>query len=140
MVDVYRSVYGEKDKHVALGLSRFGQLYLARNDLSRAEQCFRQSVQLFSDTLSPDNVQTGTARIDLGGVLLRERRYREAESELLAGYQIVTPGRNAGLEAAVNARRDLVSVYEALNIPEKAAKFRAKQTVAEREANPSVAP
>jgi hypothetical protein len=113
-----------KNKHVALGLLRFGELYLARNDLSRAEQSFRQSVQLFSETLSPDNVQTGTARIELGGLLLRERRYQEAEAELLAGYQIVTPGRNSALEAAVTARRDLVSVYQALNMPEKAARFR----------------
>jgi serine/threonine-protein kinase len=124
MADIYRSDYGEKDKHVAVGLSRFGELYLARKDYSRAEQFFRQSVQLFSETLSPDNVQTGTARIELGGALLGERRYKEAEAELLAGYQIVTPGRNPALEAAVNARRDLVSVYDALNLPEKAAKYR----------------
>ena len=135
MSDIYRSAYGEKDKHVAWALSRFGELALARNEYSQAEQYFRQSVQLFSETLSADNVQTGGAHVELGEALLRERRYQEAGSELLAGYQIVAPGRNASLEAAVHARKDLISVYEALNMPEKAATFRADQATAEREAN-----
>lgn len=123
MAEIYRSTYGEKDKHVAKGLTRFGELYAAKKDYARAEQFFGQALQMFSETLGPDHVQTGTAMIELGGVLLAERRYREAEAELLRGYQVVTPGRTA-LEAAVNARKDLVSVYEALNMPEKAAKFR----------------
>jgi len=106
---------------VALCLSRFGELHLAKNDYARSEQFFRQSVQLFSETLGAENVQTGAARIELGGVLLRERRYREAEAE-----------RNASLEAAVNARSDLVSLYWVLNMPEKASKIRAEQSAAER--------
>ena len=44
----------------------------------------------FSETLGTENVQTGAARIELGGVLLREQRYPEAEAELLAGYRIGT--------------------------------------------------
>jgi serine/threonine-protein kinase len=132
MADIYRSVYGEKNKHVALGLSRFGELYEARNEYPRAEQYFRESVQLFSETLSADNVQTGTAQIGLGRVLLREGRYKEAEAQLLAGYRIVTPGRNPSLQAAIDARKNLVSVYEALHNPAKAAEFRMKQAATER--------
>jgi hypothetical protein len=50
--------------------------------------------------------------------------YQEAEPELLAGYQNVskkTDPSNYWLKAA---RQDLAQVYEALNRPEKAAKFR----------------
>ncbi|HEY7306863.1 MAG TPA: hypothetical protein VH601_22245 [Bryobacteraceae bacterium] len=51
-------------------------------------------------------------------------------TELTAGYQIVAPGRSPGLEAAVEARRNLVAIYEALN-PQKAAYFRAEEISAE---------
>jgi len=109
-------------------LLRFGELYVAKNNYARAEQYFRQSVQLYTDNVGADSFQTGRARIELGGALLHERRYQEAEAELLAGYRIVTPGRKATLEAAANARRDLVTLYEASHAPEKAARFRSEQT------------
>jgi tetratricopeptide (TPR) repeat protein len=125
---IYHSAFEEKDKHVALGLLRFGQLYEARKEYSRAEQAFRNSVRIYSEALSADNVQTGTARIELGEVLLRERRYPEAEAELLTGYRIVARGRSPYLEAAVDARRDLVATYEALNAADKAARFRSEET------------
>ncbi|HEX4770808.1 MAG TPA: tetratricopeptide repeat protein [Bryobacteraceae bacterium] len=134
MADIYQKVFGQKDKHVALGLLRFGELHEARKDYPRAEQFLRESVQLYSQTLSPENVQTGTARIALGRVLLRERRYQEAETELLAGYRIVTPGRSPSLQAAVDARRSLVSLYDALNMPNKAAEFRTEDSSAEHDA------
>ena len=126
MADIYRAAFGDRDRHVAHSLLRFGELYVARNDYTRAEQCFRQSIQIYTENLAADSFQTGRARVELGDVLLRERRYPEAEAELLAGYRIVTPGRKPSLEAAVNARRDLVSLYEALHVPEKAARFRGE--------------
>jgi len=125
---IYHSTFEEKDKHIALALLRFGQLYEARKEYSRAEQAFRDSVRIYSEALSADNVQTGTARIELGRILLRERRYPDAEAELLTGYNIVARGRSPYLEAAVDARRDLVATYAALNAPERAARFRSGAT------------
>ncbi len=110
---IYRSAFPEKNKHVALGLLRLGELYEARKEYPRAEQSFRQSVRIYSEALSADNVQTGAARIELGVLLLRERRYKEAEAELLAGYHIVAPGRSPALNAAVEARKDLIELHTA---------------------------
>lgn len=129
---IYRSVFGDKDKHVALGLLRFGELYEATADYPRAEESFRQSARLFAETLAADNVQTGIARIELGGLLLREHRYKQAETELLAGYRIVTPGRAVELQAASDARAALISLYQTLNEPEKTARLRSEQLRAER--------
>jgi eukaryotic-like serine/threonine-protein kinase len=126
MAEIYRSVYGEKDNHAAVALSRFGELCMARNQYSRAQQLFQQSVQTFSETLSPDSFKTGVARAELGRALLREQQYREAEGELLAGYKIVTGEGHSSTEEAMDARRDLVALYETLKLPEKAAKFRAE--------------
>lgn len=129
---VYRTVFGDKDKHAALGRLRFGELYEASNDYLRAEESFRESARLFAETLGPDHIQTGTARVELGGLLLRERHYKQAETELLAGYRIVTPGRSPSLQAAVDARANLISLYQALNESQQAARFRAEQVAAER--------
>jgi eukaryotic-like serine/threonine-protein kinase len=126
MAEIYRSVYGEKDSHAAAALSRFGELCMARNQYSRAEQLFQQSVQTFSETLSAESFKTGVARAELGGALLREERYPAAETELLAGYKIVTSEGHSSTAEAMDARRDLVSLYETLKLPHKAAKFRAE--------------
>jgi eukaryotic-like serine/threonine-protein kinase len=134
MAAIYRARFGERDRHDAVSLLRLGELYEAKGEFARAEQSLRDAIALYAATLAPENVQTGTARIELGGLLLRENRYAEAEKELLAGYQIVTPGRKPSLEAARNARRDLVAVYEALKQPEKAGRFRAEQAAAAQEA------
>ena len=127
MVQIYRATFGERDRHVAMALLRLGQLYTETGELPKAEQSLRDSVSLYSQAFSSENVLTGTARIELGHLLLRQGRFREAEAELLAGYRLVISGRRPALEAAVNARRDLISVYEALQLPDKAGKFRAEQ-------------
>ncbi len=120
MASIYETVYDPTDKHAAWAQSRFAELYLAKNDLPRSEQSFRKAIQIFTKALGADNVQTGTARIQLGQVLAQERRYSEAETELLTGYQIVKRDSAPSLEARQNARKSLASVYGALNKPKQA--------------------
>ena len=131
MAEIYRSAYGEKDVHTAAALSRFGELSLARGQYPRAEQFFQQSVQRFSETLSPDNLKTGIARVELGSVLIHELRYQDAETQLLAGYQIIISQGHSSSQEAMDARRNLVALYEALHQPERAAKFRAELAAGE---------
>jgi serine/threonine-protein kinase len=129
MKQIYESLYGENNSHTAAALSRFGELCLARKQYLQAERFFRQSVQGFTKTLSAGNVKTAIARIELGGVLVHEQRYREAEEELLAGYRIVTNENTFSPETAMDARRNLVAVYEALHMPDKVAGLRAQFSV-----------
>lgn len=126
MAEIHRSVYGDKDIHFAVTLCRFGELSMAKQQYSHAEELFRQSVQIYSALLSPDSFKTGVARDELGGTLLREGRYPEAEAQLLAGYKIVTGEDHSATEEAMDARKDLVALYDAWNQPEKAAKYRAE--------------
>jgi len=123
MARIYKAAFGEHNTHFALSLLRLGELSLARRDYAQAEAFFRRAAEIYAKATSPSSVQTGAARIELGEALLRQSRYPEAESELVAGYKIVSPGRSPALEAAVQARRDLASLYKALKSPEKAAQF-----------------
>jgi eukaryotic-like serine/threonine-protein kinase len=52
-----------------------------------------------------------------------QRRYAEAETELLAGYDILTKQTNPSVSWLRAAREDLVKFYTASKQPEKAHRF-----------------
>ena len=124
--DIYRSVYGDHHYLVAIALSNIASLYYDRKDYPRAEPLFRDVVRRFTEALTADNVNTGIARLKLGRTLLHQKRYREAEVETLASYEILTKQTSPDTSFVHAARKDLVAEYEGLNQPEKAAKFRAE--------------
>ena len=78
----------------------------------------------------PDDWLTFNARSVLGGCLVGQEKYAEAEPLILAGYEgmkareakIPPPGKPYFTEAAER----VVKLYEAWGKPEKAAEWRAK--------------
>jgi len=129
--DIYRGVHGERHYLVAIELSNVAYMHMQRKDYGVAEALFRNVIPLFAETLSPDNVNTGIARIKLGRTLLRAGRYSEAEQESLAGYEIVAKQASPSISFLRAARTDLVASYEAMQQPEKAARFRAESEALE---------
>jgi len=129
--DIYRAIYGDHHYLVAIALSNVATVYMSKEDYPRAEQLFRDVVRRLTETLSAGNVNTGIARVKLGRALLRQNRYTEAEVETLAGYEVLTRQTSPETSFLHAARKDLVADYEALNQPEKAAKFRAELAAAE---------
>jgi serine/threonine-protein kinase len=69
-------------------------------------------------------MNTGIAHIKLGRALVRQKRYAEAEGHTLAGYDILIHQTSPTVSWLQSARKDLVTIYDALNQPEKAAQFR----------------
>jgi hypothetical protein len=65
----------------------------------------------------------------LGRSLLRQRRFAEASTESLAGYEILAKQANPAIGFLQNARRDLVAEYDSLGRPERGARFRAELAV-----------
>jgi eukaryotic-like serine/threonine-protein kinase len=126
VADIYRQVYGDHHYLVAIALSNLAYTYLGKKDYAQAEALFRDVVRRFTETLSADNVNTGIAHIKLGRTLLRENRYADAQVETLAGYENLTRQANPGTSYLHAARKDLAAEYDALQQPEKAAKFRAE--------------
>jgi serine/threonine-protein kinase len=121
---IYRSVYGEKHYLVGISLSNLGSAYLEAGENARAETLYRRAVEIFSTALAPDDLNTGIARIKLGRALLRQRRYRDAEHELLAGYRIVSRRSEPTVSWLQAARSDLASLYAALGRTDDADRFR----------------
>ncbi len=126
MVGIYRAVYNNHHYLVGIALSNLAGVSVARKQYSQAEELYRQAIQMFASTLPAGHLNIGIAQIKLGRALLRQQRFRDAETQLLAGYAILVKQTSPALVYLQNARRDLVSVYEALKQPEDARKFQAE--------------
>ena len=86
---------------------------------------------MYAETLSADHELVGIARVRLGGALLPQGRYAEAEAESRAGYEILIKQKDPKVAWLVKARQNLVDEYVALKQPELAAKFRAELAAAQ---------
>jgi len=126
VVDIYRSVYGDRHYLVAIALSNVGSIRMDKKDYAGAESIYRDVVHRFTEALSSDNVNTGIAHIKLGRTLLREKRFKEAETESLAGYNVLIKQTSNSTSFLKAARKDLAAEYEALKQSDKAAKFHAE--------------
>jgi serine/threonine-protein kinase len=124
--DIYRAVYGDHHYLVAIALSNVAGIYMDKKDYPRAEQLFRDVVRRYQETLPADNVNLAIVHIKLGRVLLRQNRYKDAEPETLAGYEILIKQSSPSTSFIHAARKDLAAEYEALDQTEKAARFRAE--------------
>jgi len=132
MVGIYRSVYGDENYNVAVAIANLASAYLAGKEYAQAERLYRDAVRRFTEALGARSMNTGIARVKLGRTLLRERRYREAEREILAGSEILSKQTSPSVIYVQAARTDLALVYEALGEPEKAKAVRAEPAATEK--------
>ena len=126
MAAIYDSIYDQPHWLMGVARSNLGSVHLAAGRYTEAERLLREAVELYATTLSPENMNTAIARIKLGRSLARQNRWTEAETESLAGYQLLSAQSEPGVSWLQSARADLAAVYDALGQPEKAQKFRAE--------------
>jgi serine/threonine-protein kinase len=124
MADIYRAVYHDHHYLIGIAQSNLATVYTNEKQYARAEALYREAIRRFTEAQSAEHTNTAIARIKLGRVLLREDRYREAEVETLAGYQILGKQASPSVSWMKNARKDLAEIYTALREPEKAREFR----------------
>lgn len=123
---IYQSVYGDQHRTTAAALFNLASVYSAKKQYPQAEKLLRDVIQRLVRAVPAGSLNVGIARVSLGDVLCAEKRYQEAEGELLAGYEIVAKQPSPQVTWLTSARKDLVQVYDALKQPKKAAKFRAE--------------
>ena len=128
--DIYRAVYGDHHYLVAIALSNVAGITYDKKDYPRAEQLFRDVIRRYEETLPADNVNLAIAHIKLGRALLHDNRYKDAEPETRAGYEILIKQSSPSTSFIHAARKDLAAEYEALNQPQQAARFRAELAAA----------
>jgi serine/threonine-protein kinase len=122
---------------MAVAEANLGSVCLDRKQWTRAEQFFRQALQLYVETQGADHVNSAIAHIKLGRALLRQLRYQEAEEHTLAGYQILSKQASPSVTWLQSARKDLAAIYDALQEPEKAKKFLAERLAVASSVSPA---
>ncbi|HEY9229884.1 MAG TPA: tetratricopeptide repeat-containing protein kinase family protein, partial [Gemmatimonadaceae bacterium] len=139
MLSIYHTVYGDKHYLIALATSNLATVFMGRKDFVGAEKLYRDAVRRYGSTQGPEHLNTGIARIKLGRSLLRQSRFSEAQTESLAGYEILMKQANPSIGFLQNARRDLVAEYDSLKQPERAAHFRTELDAETAKANAATA-
>ena len=125
MADVYREIYDDRHYYIGVALSNIGGVYQERQQYARAEALFREVLRRYADTLPAGHQLVGIARVRLGRQLVRQRRFAEAEREILEGYGILMKQSTPPARWVQMAREDLAEAYAAMNQPERAEPFRA---------------
>jgi tetratricopeptide (TPR) repeat protein len=122
-VKIDRTLFGDADHQTAVAKAHLAQVFIKREQYDRAEPILREVVNALTERPQPGNMAVGGAQALLGRVLLREKRYLEAEEHLTAAYAIFA---NRPLTMLQKVREDLAELYTVLHRPEKAAEFRAE--------------
>src|SRR5262249_46953872 len=108
-----------------------------------AERLLREALTL-REKSDPDGLPTFQVRSLLGGALLGQGRYADAEPLILSGYEGMKRGEGAIPPAArkwlADAGRRVVELYERWGRTAEAAAWRAKLGLPERVPPPSVRP
>ncbi|MCW5551520.1 MAG: serine/threonine protein kinase [Verrucomicrobiae bacterium] len=112
---------------VAAALEKLARVRQQRNKLPEAESAARQAVSILERT---EPTRTYTAQGTLGGILLAQGRYADAEEPLRAGCEGFVANK-ATLDVSGNAdfkdaMKNLARLYQALKQPEPAAEWQRK--------------
>lgn len=119
--ELNRKAYGAKNFRTLVAMANLAGVYYTKKDFARAESTLREVVDGYAQD-SPDHLNMAIARIKLGRVLAKQKKYREAESQTLTGYEIAT--KQNSQPWIKDARSVLVIIYDGLGEPEKAKSYR----------------
>ena len=126
-IAIDRTLYGDNNHQTSVLKAHLAQVYVKIRQDQQAEPLLREAVGALTARPLPGNLSVGVAQLLLGEVLLRQKHYDEAAKYLAAGYAILLKGPGKSSATRVReARQDLVTVYEALKMPEKASEFRTE--------------
>jgi serine/threonine-protein kinase len=125
MEEIYRAGRGDGHYLVATAMANRAGVYYQQGNYAKAEAIFREVIERYTKALSAEHLNTGIARIRLGRVLVRQKRWAEAREQSLAGYQILSAQAHPSVSWLNGARTDLVAASEALGDFAGAAKYKA---------------
>ena len=118
-----RTLFGPDNVYVGASISNIAATWLARHDYTKAERLFRDALAIYAKQPAEVDLDVGITRVKLGRTLVKELRWRDAEPELHAGYEIMNKLAPAS-EWATSAREDLATTYTALGRAHEARTYR----------------
>jgi tetratricopeptide (TPR) repeat protein len=129
-VALYRKLHPQEDLYgTAWPMEKLGEALDRQHKLPQAEQVYRDAVAAY-EKAAPDDWRTFNARSMLGGVLVEQKKYADAEPLLLSGYEglkqredKIPTGSKARLQESLQR---LVQLYQATDQSEKTAEWTKK--------------
>jgi len=115
-VELNRKAYGETNFRTLVALGNLAGVYYSQRYYDRAVTTFRQVVDGYAHE-SPVHLNLGIAKIKFGRALARNNKFKEAERQALAGYEIVKKHKSQAW--IKDARATLVIIYEGSRDSEK---------------------
>jgi eukaryotic-like serine/threonine-protein kinase len=139
-----RQQFAADNPWLGINLAAIGKALLDGKAYDAAEPLLRESLSL-GEKLSPDALDTHHARALLGGVLLGQQKYADAEPLLRNGYEGLRrphPGIVRQVKDVVlrDALERLVQLYDAWDKPDEAAKWRKELEALTRATEQTVKP
>lgn len=124
-----RKLFGNDHPDVAESLEQLGQVVSDEGRLDEGEKLLRESVSI-REKSQPNGWRTFGARSVLGGILLAQKKYTEAEPLLISAYAGLHD-RQARIPAANKSRLErtverLIRLYEETGRSDKAAEWKQK--------------
>jgi serine/threonine-protein kinase len=135
ILDIYRKTYDDKHYLIALAISNLATAIAGKKDYPRAEQLYRDAVRRYTVAQGPNHTNTGIAHVKLGHLLLKERRFADAQVETQTGYDVLVKQTSPSLSFLKSARKDLTAEFDTLGKPMLAARYRAELAASEKAAN-----
>ncbi|MCG8468491.1 MAG: serine/threonine-protein kinase [Gemmatimonadetes bacterium] len=124
-IDIFRETYPEGHVYTSVSLTSLGKVRLATDRLAESEASLWQALGIYERLLPPGHGLTAHARVLLGETLRRQGRLSEAEPLLLDGLASLEGAeRNDMADQLAEARRSLTLLYEALDRPADADRYR----------------
>ncbi|MBX3278639.1 MAG: serine/threonine protein kinase [Acidobacteria bacterium] len=119
-----RRLLGETHPETATSMSNLAGVYFDKGDYNEAERMYRQVLDVYLKSLQPDHWMINRTRSLIGGCLIRLKRFREAEEQLLiahAGLKVSHGDLHTATRRTVSR---LLELYQAWDKPEQAAQWR----------------
>jgi hypothetical protein len=111
-------------------MAALGRALLMSKAVARAEPVLRECLAI-SEKARPDDWQSFNARSLLGGALLAEQNYSDAEALLLKGYEGMKQREKAIPHRYANSVTEaldrLIELYAAVNKPDEVKKWQAER-------------
>ncbi len=120
-----RRALGVEHTETLLSMHEFAGLLRQQGELDLAESQSRQILEIANRALPPDHWLLAVFHGSLGRTLALQRRYSEAEVELMTSHVRLKTALGQDHQRTLTSVGALIELYEAWNKPEKAKEFRA---------------
>ena len=121
-----RADRGPDDAFIAKTFRLLGMHQRRQLHLEAAERWARESLAQLRKTKPESFWEVGRSKLELGEILLDMRRYAEAETLLIAGFETLSADVETGLEVVARARGHVVRLYDAWGRVDQAGAWRRR--------------